>query len=523
MKKTSNKWMLVLSIMMMCMLTKPVMAYGNTMVPDTIRVGLRSAYVNKSSIEIKNTELEVGYESNNQFIPQATLISNTGFVVRPNQKQYYDTKEQYYTYNQAAFSVLAYKEEGIAAVVAYKWPGIWTIYLEGNREDMELVRATGFEIIVQDGQGMDLLLCDKTGAEPAFAGINKNQPFNLTELSKGTYRGWFEFKRQVNTVTAINVVDHQDYLYGVIPSEMPASWHMEALKAQAVVARSMSIYQSKKYLKDGYNVCDTVYTQVYKGFSGESARTNQAVDETRGMVATYKGNIAETVFFSTSGGHTEDPQYVWGNPIPYLKARPDPYEIEPEGKPWTRTITLAEIDRSLKSQGIQIGTAQGLKINGYTPAGRVMELEIIGSLGSHKITKENIRTFFASTNEGSLRSRMFTIENSTIGNNASLTALKSLEELKVYRGDTARYVVGGDGLVVQLGESVVVEGKNGQTTYGESNKQGGHVAYGDIVLSGKGYGHGVGMSQSGAKGMADAGYTYDQIIEYYYQGVRVER
>lgn len=517
MKKTRRKWTLVLSIIMLCLITKPVMAYGDTIVPQTIRVGLRSAYANKPSIEIKSTELQVGYESNNRFIPQGTLISNTGFVVKPNQKQYYKGKEQYYTYNEAAFSVLDYKEAGIEAVVAYKWPGVWTIYLLENRDDTELVRNTGLEIIVEDGQGTDLLLCDNIGAEAAFAGVSKEQSFNLTKLPKGAYRGWFEFKRQINTLTAINVVDHQDYLYGVVPAEMPPSWHMEALKAQAVAARSMSIYQKNKYLKDGYNVCDTIYTQVYNGFTGESARTNQAVDETKGMVATYNGKVAETVFFSTSGGHTEDPQYVWGNSVAYLKARPDPYELVPEGKPWTRTISLAEINRSLGA-GINIGTAQGLKINSYTPAGRVNELEIVGSLGSHKLTKETIRTFFAGTKEGSLRSRMFTMENSSLA-----AASKPLQDIEVYKGDMLRHIMGVNGKILPLGESVVVEGQSGQVTYGGTSNQGGQVAYGDVVISGKGYGHGVGMSQSGARGMADAGHTYDQIIEYYYQGVEVQR
>ncbi len=517
MNKINNKWIVIFSIIMMCVLTKPVRAYSTPIVPETIRVGLRSAYSNKVNIEIKSTELQMGYESNNRFIPQATLISNTGFLIKPDQNQYYKTKDQYYTYNEAAFSVLAYKEEGIKAVVAYKWPGVWTIYLEEDRPDTDLVRRTGFEIMVEDGQGTGLLLCDNIGSEPAFAGVSKDHPFNLTKLSKGSYRGWFEFKRQVNTITAINIVDHQDYLYGVVPAEMPPSWHMEALKAQAVAARSMAIYQKNKYLKDGYNVCDTIYTQVYNGFTGESGRTNQAVDETRGMVATYNGQVAETVFFSTSGGHTEDPQYVWGNSVAYLEARPDPYEVVPEGKPWTRTITLADIDRSLGA-GINIGTAQGLKINSYTPAGRVNELEIIGSLGSHKLTKENIRTFFSATNGGSLRSRMFTIENSNL-----VTDSKPLETIQVYGGDLPRYIMGVNGKTIPFGQSVVVEGQNGQVTYGGTSNQGSQVTYGDVVISGKGYGHGVGMSQSGARGMADAGHTYDQIIEYYYQGVRVEK
>lgn len=520
MKKTRRQWTIILPLIMICLMIKPVLAQGASHVPSTIRVGLRSAYRNKPSIEIKNTELKVGYGSDNLFIPQGTLISNTGFVIKPNHKQYYGAKEKFYTYMEAAFGAVAYKEEGIGAVVAYSWPGIWQVYIEENLAGTEPVSQTGLEIMVQDGQGKDLLLCHNVGAETAFAGKSKAHVFDVTELGTGAYRGWFEFKRQINTVTAINIVDHQDYLYGVVPAEMPPSWHMEALKAQAVAARSMAIYQGHKYQTDGYNVCDTVYTQVYKGLSAETTRTSQAVDQTKGMVATYQGKVAETVFFSTSGGHTEDPQYVWGNPIAYLKAVPDPYEVEPEGKPWTRTITLSEVDRCLTNQRVSIGKAKGVKINSYTPAGRVNELEIIGTSGSHKIVRENIRTFFASTNEGSLRSRMFTMTN---GSATPSSTSRPLQGLSVYRGDGPSYLIGANGKVQALGDAVTVEGQSGKVTYGGASNSGGQSAYGDIVLSGKGYGHGVGMSQSGARGMANSGYTFDQIIEYYYQGVRVER
>ena len=514
--------------MMICIISSSSSTYAYSMVPNTIRVGLRSAYRDKASIAIKNTEIEVGYEDNDRFVPQGTLISNTGFIVKPSQKQYYNPGERFYTYNEAAYSALIYQEQGINSIVAYNGPGQWEVYLTTNGTGMGQVINNGTEIIVQDGKGKDLIVCQDNGLAPVFAGKSEAESFDLTQLANGTYRGWFEFKRSAGTITAINIVDYEDYLYGVIAAEMPASWHMEALKAQAVAARSMSIHQINKYIKDGYNVCDTINTQVYKGFTNEYPRTNQAVDETRGMVATYNGRVAETLFYSTSGGYTEDPQYVWGNPIPYLKSIPDPYEIEPEGKPWTRTITLAEIDRCLANQKISIGKAQGLKINSYTPAGRVIELEIIGTKGTHKITRENIRNFFSATNGGPLRSRMFRISNAITSPTPNQNQGQTLENLFIYRGDSPKYLMGANGKIVPIGESLIVQGASGQASYGETkinnnNSNGAQLAYGDVIISGEGYGHGVGMSQSGANGMAKAGYTYDQIIEYYYQDVRVQR
>ena len=521
MQKIKRTITLIFSLAIFITISKPVTTYGSSLVPKTIRVGLRSAYRDKPSIEIKNTRLDIGHQENDRFQSQGTLISNTGFMIRPSQKQYYSGKEMFSTYNEAAFSLIIHKEAGTRATVAYIGPGNWKVYFEQDLGDMIAVRSTGQEIMVQDSQGGDLLLCENMVATPAFAGKSSDHVFHLTQLTQGTYRGWFEFVRQGSSITAVNILDYEEYLYGVIPAEMPASWNMEALKAQAVAARSMAIHQYNKYNKYGHNVCDTVYTQVYKGFSGEHARTNQAVDETRGRVATYNGKIAETLFFSTSGGYTEDPANVWGSAIPYLKSIPDPYETDPEMKPWTRTISLADLDQSLASNNIRIGQAKGLQINGYTPAGRVKELEIIGTLGSHKIEREAIRTFFSGTSQGSLRSRLFTIDNAPAINRASSNTLKGLQ---VYMGSAADYIIGASGDLKRVGRALDVQGAKGQTTYAYEAEDlgGGQMAYGDLVISGKGYGHGVGMSQSGARGMAQAGHTYDQIIKYYYQGVELQ-
>lgn len=526
-QKKSSKWALILCVIMMCSSVAPSLVYGSSLVHNTIRVGLRSAYNNVGSVEIKNTGLDVGYEQNNRFISQGTLSSSTGFAVKASEKQYYTGRDVFSTYNEAVYALLDYKVQDVGAVVAYVAPGIWRIYSEQNLGNMSIVKNTGLEVIIQDGFGMPLLVCENNGIAPVFVGKGNRHSFDLTELTRGLYRGWFEFVRQGNTITAVNIVDYEEYLYGVIASEMPASWNMEALKAQAVVARSMSVYQYNKYIKNGYNVCDTTYTQVYKGFSGEHERTNQAVDETQGIIVTYNGKIAETLFFSTSGGYTEDPQYVWGNPVAYLKAVPDLYETEPEMKPWTRTITLADIDLCLQKQNINIGEARGMRINYYTPAGRVNELQIIGSTGVHTVVRENIRTFFTYTKDGSLRSRMF-----TIGNGENITPpsglSESLGQIVIYEGGLSpEYIIGLDGKVQLVGDSLVAEGSNGKITYGYGNTSKpsniSQEQYGDIIISGRGFGHGVGMSQSGARGMAKEGYTYNQIIQYYYQGVELQK
>lgn len=534
MQKKSRQYGWVLYIFMILVLVPPMLAHGSNLVPNTIRVGLRSNYSNVSSVEIKNTQLHIGYEKNDRFIQLGTLKSNMGFVVKANTREYYTDNNIFYTYEEAQSALRGYKDNGGGGVVAYISPNEWRLYFSPNTNGMKLVAGSDSSIIVENGFGEVVLVCENKEEAMQFVGVDSNYQFNITQLTKGTYRGSFEFVRQGSLITAVNIVPYEEYLYGVVPAEMPASWNLEALKAQAVVARSMSMYQYNKYVKNGYNVCDTTFTQVYKGFGGENPRTNQAVDETRGQLAMYNGRVAETLYYSTSGGYTEDPQYVWGNPIAYLKSIPDPYETEPEMKPWTRTITLSDIDQCLIRQNINIGSARGIRVVSYTPAGRVNELQIMGTNGVHTLTREHIRTFFTYSKEGSLRSRMFTIVNADGLATGSTTAKGSTVVIEAGGRDIKAKdvrdikVIDRTGRVTTVSGSIVVEGAKQVSTYGVDNNKSIVVPalqekYGDIVISGRGYGHGVGMSQSGARGMAKAGYTYDQIIEYYYTGVSVQR
>src|SRR5215218_2275723 len=149
-------------------------------------------------------------------------------------------------------------------------------------------------------------------------------------IGKGTYRGALEVRSSSvpGTVNAINAVDLDDYVRGVISKESPASWPIEALKAQAVAARSFAI--STAVRGNGFDVYDDARSQAYGGVAAETAKTNQAVRATRLQVVLYKGKVAQTFFFSTSGGHTENNEFSslgFGQPpVPYLRGVDDPYE-----------------------------------------------------------------------------------------------------------------------------------------------------------------------------------------------------
>ncbi|MDR2437165.1 MAG: SpoIID/LytB domain-containing protein, partial [Endomicrobium sp.] len=126
------------------------------------------------------------------------------------------------------------------------------------------------------------------------------------------YRGYLLLKKSGSKMNVINVLYIEDYIKGVLPKEVGADWHIEVLKAQAVISRTYAIASLKNHCQQGFDLCSTTHCQVYGGLGVETKKTNQAVSETRGEVLTFKGNLAQTVFHSTCGGRTEDPKYIWG-------------------------------------------------------------------------------------------------------------------------------------------------------------------------------------------------------------------
>src|SRR6266511_3008193 len=163
---------------------------------------------------------------------------------------------------------------------------------------------------------------------------------------KHQYRGSIQVDLASGKLRAINMVGLEQYLYGVVPSEMPYTWHAEALKAQAVVARSYALATRKSGAFDLYP--DT-RSQVYLGIDHEKPSTNAAVDATADKVVLYQGEVAKTFFFSSSGGRTASAEDVWGEAVPYLVSVPDPYDsISPHHDWGPFTFTGAKLAKVLK-------------------------------------------------------------------------------------------------------------------------------------------------------------------------------
>jgi stage II sporulation protein D len=208
----------------------------------------------------------------------------------------------------------------------------------------------------------------------------------------GLYRDHIEIRTAAGAgLNAINAIDLEDYLLGVVPSESPAAWPAAALEAQAVAARSYALASNVN--GNGFDQYADTRSQMYRGYLGETPSTNAAVAATAGKVVTYDGKIATTFFFSTSGGHTENVENVFtgGSPKPWLKGVDDPYDDPSPYHRWgpftySRTALASRLGSWVK------GRLKSFKVlkRGVSP--RVVKARISGTRGSTVVTGPQLRT-----------------------------------------------------------------------------------------------------------------------------------
>lgn len=509
---------LLFSILCMTITSKTSYAQIST---EAVRVGLESKYKGVTSVAISDKDIMFGYESNGFYAPDTALNSASGFSMKITDQYYVKVSSTYTTYEQALNKAVEINASGIKAAPASLGSGNWSVYCGGysslNEAQGASISVNG-AIVSPNGKMTELisgsgvvLICDNSIAYPKIAPLSAQ----AITLSDRKYRGQIEFNRAQGNITAVNVINIEEYLYAVVPSEMPQKWNMEALKAQAVAARTYTS-KTRKHSTQGYDLCDTIHCQAYVGYTNESSNTTLAVDQTQGQKIYYNNDLIDATYFSSSGGYTANSENVWTSALPYLRAVPDPYDTQ--GKTWTRTFTLADLNTFLQAKAINIGNVTDMRIDQYEQSGRVNALTIVGSSGSKTLKKEEIRTFFSP----SLDSRMFAVlSNGSVVSDSvtiqgdSISMNKTLDTLKLYTAD-------GINKQLALGSNLyVIDGSQKTKTY-SMQAQTVSTASGTFVLNGKGSGPGVGMSQYGAKGMAESGKSYLDILKYYYTGVTIK-
>jgi len=396
---------------------------------------------------------------------------------------------------------------------------------EASSVSADLSAKTGLQLIAV-GMSATCYTVTVTGTTNILYEFDNKTPLGIRPRSdssdsqawfKGNlYNGGFEYNRiSGNDITVVNVVNLSGYIKGVIPYEMNPSWSIEALKAQALCAKSYALSLSGKHRASGFDLCSTDDCQVYRGCSLATENSNNAVDAVDGLAVMYNGIPAQTVFHSSDGGSTEDAKNVWGSDVPYLKAVRDDFEDLQSATNgiWTKTITPALVTTILRNKGYDVSNIVSLYVDQYTDAGNVYSLSVKDSTG--KVTsfpRESARTILNSTANGTyVYSMRFTINS---GEGTDFYAYN-----QPISGQSKQYAIGKDQTVRQTKDTAA--NSSMMTSSGIKKPETNGSSSDVFTISGRGWGHNVGMSQWGAKGMAERGYTYDQILKYYYTGVSI--
>lgn len=381
-----------------------------------------------------------------------------------------------------------------------------------------VVKTGTAEVLFQFDGGKDIPLT-------VFPGLDDSVK-TVTHFRGNRYYGMFQFRRNSGgDLTVINAVDMDDYVSCLLSQEMSSSWPMEALKAQAVCARNY-VENEDRHKSSGFDVCPTTHCQAYPGVGGSNERTAQAAAETAGLRAWYEGEPAQTYYFASSGGGTEDIKNVWGSSIPYLCGVVDPYEATVSDKIayWneTKTLTASELNQIIQpyiqAKGYNCAEIVDFQVTELSPTGNVKTISFTDANGkTWPFTQKNAATIARSYL--GLKSIRYTVTRAGEGSGGGTYYVDGGGTLSSMRGV---YAISGDGKVGALsGNPYVITAEGAQflpAPSGEAPAGAGETVY---TIQSSGWGHSVGMSQWGAYAMAQQGFSFEEILKFYYPGIEI--
>lgn len=271
-----------------------------------------------------------------------------------------------------------------------------------------------------------------------------------------TVRGRIIVRIEAGQIEVLNRVDLENYVASTVGGEMPAGWPREALRAQAIAARTYVLYEASQRINADWDVSATTESQVYGGIAAETDETRAAARATAGEYLSYDGEPILAVFHSTAGGRTATAGEVWGENRPYLQEVAVEDEDDAPQTYWRTVMDKRVLQDLFESAGISVGRLDQISIEKRTSSGRVGQIEVRGSAGTAKVSGRQLRSLLGEMN---LRSTLFEIREVPSG----------------------------------------------------------------FAFVGSGHGHGVGMSQWGARAMAKQGESYQQILARFYPGARLEK
>jgi len=338
------------------------------------------------------------------------------------------------------------------------------------------------------------------------------------------YAGKLKIFIRENDILVVNVIGIENYLSSVVGSEMPAKWPLEALKAQAIASRTYALKQKRNPF---YDIDSTNKNQVYIGLEARTYKTKKAVQSTRSLVLTYQNKLINSLFHSSSAGMTENSQDVWKNKYPYLTSVKD-FDINNPKLRWNKKFSKSQLQKLFP----RIGGIQQIEILNVTSTGRVKNARIHGDYGTDEISGVDLRKRM--NLKSTLVRFKFVEDNEIKSSNVSPKLLSTISSENkpithiVRVGDTLiviadQYNVSVESIValnkiqdsslIKIGQRLSVP-RNSLNSASFSEKI--------LMVSGFGSGHGVGMSQWGARHMAKKGAKAQAILKHFYKGVEIK-
>jgi stage II sporulation protein D len=396
---------------------------------------------------------------------------------------------------------------------------------DGFSEGMPLPAYTRLTVAAEGGRTTlhadGVLVSDDIGAETCI------MPYDYASgtpiLYNGVpYRGGLSFRPNAgNTFNVINLLTVEEYLYGLVNAEMGYKNPAEALKAQAVTARSYAASKMNAHGDDGFDMCATAHCQVYRGYADERAETAAAVNDTAGLMLYHDGVLVSGNYFKNSGGHTQNSEDVWSSAEPWLRGVPD--EHSPPYA-WGWQISFRELRALLAAAGEDPGEVASVSIGARNADGSVRAVTVQGDRGTVSLEKNRIRTVLGASNVKSLRFAF----------NGAPPSLPQAPEIRVAGADgegrlaDGVFVLSADEFGAFYPSDAVIQGATERARVSDLLAETGGeraadapVTGGSLTFTGAGYGHGVGMPQDSAIEMAKLGFDFRGILTKYFTGAEI--
>ncbi|MDO5716732.1 MAG: SpoIID/LytB domain-containing protein [Tissierellia bacterium] len=298
----------------------------------------------------------------------------------------------------------------------------------------------------------------------------------------------------------INRVPLEEYIYSVVAGEVGSTFEMEAMKAQAIAARSYALTNMKKYVDEGYDLKSSVSSQIYYGKEKVDEKVISAVNGTRGEFLYFNDEIVHATYSSSNGGVMASAEEAWGKDVAYLVSKMDPYSTNTPKVHWTYAVTKEQLEDKLKDV-LKGKTLQSIQLKSNT-FGRVQSVVLETTAGTEEISGNKFRTYLGGLN---IKSTFFHLRDEIV--ETSSESHEKNVEIKTYYTDKGNLTV--DLFAV---ENTSIEDNIIKKSVGDQ-----------FVFEGKGFGHGVGMSQYGANEMAKLGKDYKEILSFYYEGAEIKK